>query len=76
MKLLKDLFYGIGNESADLARVMAFWAVASYSFAFLWALVKTGATLDFSALGVGLAAVLAGAGALIAAKDIAKAKAS
>lgn len=72
MKIFKDLFYGLGNVNADLARVLAAWAVGSYSFAFLWALIRNGATLDFSALGIGYAAILAGAGALILAKDSAR----
>ena len=45
----------------------------SYTGAFIWALAH-GHVPDWSSLGTGYAAVLAGSGALIAAKDIARAK--
>lgn len=71
MSLVRDLFAGLGNQRWDLARVLAFWAVVSYSGTFVAAAVR-GQELDFSAIGVGFAAVLAGAAALIFAKDTAR----
>jgi hypothetical protein len=52
------------------------WAVFSYSFAFLYALIWLQKVPDWSALGVGYAAVLAGAVAFVAGKDIGVAKAN
>ena len=74
MKLLRDLFMGVSNSGWELARVLAAWAVFSFSGAFIAAAAR-GQQIDFSALGVGFAAVLAGAGGLIWAKDTARAKA-
>lgn len=71
MTVLRDLFSGVNNRAWDLARVLGFWAVVSYSGTFIAAAIR-GQTLDFSAIGVGFAAVLAGAGALIFAKDSAR----
>ena len=71
-KLLADLFKTPGNQSWELARFLAAWAVASFSFAFLWQLIRNGTALDFASLGTGYGLVLAGAGALIWAKDTAR----
>lgn len=76
MKVFSDLFKGLGNNHWDVARLTAVWAVASYSFAFLWALIRLHNVPDWSALGVGYAAVLAGAVAFVAGKDISSAKAN
>lgn len=76
MKLLRDIFAGVGNHHWDIARMTAMWAVLSYSFAFLWALIRLHNVPDWSALGVGYAAVLAGAVAFVAGKDISTAKAN
>ena len=73
---IHDILKGIGNRSWDIARLCALWAVASYSFAFLWALIKLQKVPDWSALGIGYAAVLAGAVAFVGGKDIAAAKAN
>lgn len=75
MKFFKDVFMGIGNNHWDVARATAVWAIASYSFAFLYALIVLKKVPDWSALGVGYAAVLAGAVAFVAGKDISTAKA-
>lgn len=78
MKLLRDLFTGISGGHWELARFLAAYAVVSYSATFivpLWRLINSQGeppTFDYSALGLGYAAVLAGAGALIWAKDTAK----
>lgn len=74
MKLLRDLFSNVGNQHWELARVMAGWAVLSFSAAFIYALVWRGAVPDWSDLGAGYGAVLLGAGALIGIKDVARAK--
>lgn len=71
-KFFADLFKGPGNAGWELARFLAFWAVASYSGAFLVTLFRGGAPLDFSSIGTGYGIVLAGAGALIWAKDTAR----
>lgn len=67
---------GLGNNHWDIARMTALWAVASYSFAFLYALIALHSVPDWSSLGVGFAAVLGGAVAFVAGKDIATAKAN
>ena len=71
MSFVRDLFTGLGNSRWELARVLAAWAVVTYAAAILGAYVK-GQVLDFSAIGLGYAAVLAGAGGLIWAKDTAR----
>lgn len=76
MKFFRDALMGIGNNHWDIARLTALWAVLSYSFAFLYALIWLKNVPDWSALGVGYAAVLAGAVAFVAGKDIATAKAN
>ena len=72
MKLIRDLFMSIDNKAWELARFIAAWSVLSYSFAFLWALVRNNATLDYASVGTGYGLVLAGAAALIFAKDSAR----
>lgn len=76
MKFFSDVFKGIGNNHWDIARLTALWAVLSYSFAFLYALIVLKKVPDWSALGIGYAAVLAGAVAFVAGKDIGVAKAN
>jgi hypothetical protein len=73
---LHDILKGIGNRSWDIARLCALWAVLSYSGAFLYALIVLEKVPDWSSLGIGFAAVLAGAVAFVAGKDVAGAKAS
>lgn len=75
MKFFRDLFMGVGNQVWELARFMSAWAITSFSFAFLYALIWKGQVPDWSDLGTGFGAVLLGAGALIGIKDIARAKA-
>ncbi len=72
MKLLRDLFMSPGNQAWELARFLAAYAVLSYSATFLVPLVRTNPSFDYSSLGIGFAAILAGAGALIWAKDTAR----
>lgn len=76
MSFVRDILKDIGNRSWDIARLCALWAVGSYSFAFLYALIWLGKVPDWSSLGVGFAAVLAGAVAFVGGKDIAAAKAN
>ena len=75
MKFLSDLFKGVGGVSWELARILSAWAVLSFSFAFLYALIVLGKVPDWSSLGTGYGAVLLGAGAYIGLKDLARAKA-
>lgn len=76
MKFFRDALMGIGNNHWDIARLCALWAVLSYSGAFLYALIALKKVPDWSSLGVGYAAVLAGAVAFVAGKDVAVAKAN
>jgi hypothetical protein len=76
VKFFRDVLMGLGNNHWDIARATALWAVLSYSFAFLYALIALHNVPDWSALGVGYAAVLAGAVAFVAGKDISTAKAN
>ena len=71
--MIRDLLTTIGGEHWDLGRIMGAGSWLSYTGAFVWALAH-GHVPDWSALGTGYAAVLAGSGALIAAKDLARAK--
>lgn len=70
-----NLFKG-PNGCWDFGRFAAFHVITAYTFAFLYALVVLKNVPDWSALGVGYAATLGGAVALIAGKDIAVAKAN
>lgn len=73
MKFICDLFKGPGNNSWELARFLGAYAVLSYSATFIVPLIRNAsATFDYSALGIGYAAILAGAGAFIWAKDTAR----
>jgi hypothetical protein len=76
VRFFRDILMGIGNNHWDIARATAMWAVFSYSFAFLYALIRLEKVPDWSALGIGYAAVLGGAVAFVAGKDIAVAKAN
>lgn len=72
-KFLADLFKTPGNHAWELARFLAAYAVASYSATFLVPLIRhDNPAFDYSSLGIGYAAILAGAGALIWAKDTAR----
>jgi hypothetical protein len=74
-KFFRDLFMGVGGQSWELARILSAWAVLSYSAAFLHSVFWLREKVDWSALGLGYAAVLTGAGAMIGIKDFARAKA-
>lgn len=76
MKFFRDILMGIGNNHWDIARATAMWAVFSYSFAFLYALIRLEKVPDWSSLGIGFAAVLGGAVVFIGGKDITSAKAN
>jgi len=75
-KFLGDLFKGVNGQSWELARIMSAWAIISYSFAFLWALIRLQKVPDWASLGTGYGAVLLGAGAYIGIKDLARAQAA
>lgn len=68
IKLLRDLFMGPGNQAWDLGRFMACGGFLSLVGAQFHALYL-GQTLDVFQFGGAIAAVLGGAGALIALKD-------
>jgi ABC-type phosphate/phosphonate transport system permease subunit len=68
MKFIRDLFTEDDGVSWCLAKVSAFIALVSYLSNATYS-VYLGHTLDLSAFGTGLAAVLAGGAALIAAKQ-------
>jgi hypothetical protein len=64
------------NGNWDLGRIIGFKAGVAYPFVYVYALISKGSVPDPSAFGLGYAAVLAGIGGLIAAKDIGVAKAN
>ncbi len=71
MRLIRDLFAGPGNAHWDLGRVMAAWGLLALTGSQFHALLIE-QPLDVSAFGLAIAAVLGGAGALIALKDRAR----
>lgn len=75
MSFIAQLFRG-PNGNYDLGRLLGAKSVSAYTACFLWSVLKIGAVPDWSSLGVGYAAVMAGAGALICAKDLGVAKAN
>lgn len=75
-KFLGDLFKNVGGTAWELARILSAWAVLSFSFAFLYALVALGKVPEWSSLGLGYGSVLLGAGAYIGIKDLARAQAA
>lgn len=54
---LKDLFYGLGNENLDLARVIAGVFAGLAVFAIYWNAVVMRQAIDLSAAFTGLAAL-------------------
>ena len=75
MAFVSDLFKNVGNKHWDLARLGGFWAIFSFSFAFLYALLWLKQVPDWSDLGTGYGLVMTGVVTLIAGKDLARAKA-
>lgn len=76
MTFIRNLFTGPCGTCGELGRVCAAIAVCSFTFAFLYALIALKAVPDWQNLGTGFGLVLAGAGALIYAKDVAQGKAA
>lgn len=74
VKLAKDLFYGVGNQHLDLARVIAGLFAGMVAFAVYWNAIALGQAIDLSALLTGLAALAASIGGLVAAKDWVRSK--
>lgn len=74
MRFLRDLFRNVTDTAWELARILSAWAVLSFSFAFLYALIVLEKVPDWASLGTGYGAVLLGAGAYIGIKDFTKAK--
>lgn len=75
LNFFAQLFKG-PNGNWDFGRFAAFHVITAYTFAFLYALIRLKSVPNWSDLGIGYGATLAGAVALIAGKDIAVAKAS
>jgi hypothetical protein len=78
VKLFSALAQVFKNPSGtfDLGRIMAAKSLSAYSVAFLYSVFELHQVPEWSNLGIGYAAVMAGAGAFIGAKDIAVAKAN
>ncbi len=73
MKMLRDLFMGVGNSAWDLGRIVGAVGILMMLSGQAWN-VLLGLPIDLgpAGLGGGLAAVLGGSAALIYAKDRAK----
>jgi predicted tellurium resistance membrane protein TerC len=74
VSFIADIFKNVGNKHWDLARFGGVWAIASYSFAFLYSLLWLKQVPDWSDLGTGYGLVMTGVVTLIAGKDLARAK--
>lgn len=72
---LKDLFYTVGNEHLDLARVTGAFFAGLAAFALFWNALHLGKEIDLAAFLGGLTALAGGIAALIATKDWARKKA-
>lgn len=72
---LKDLFYSVGNEHLDLARLVGAFFAGLAAFAVLWNSLHLGKEIDLAAFLGGLTALAGGIAALIATKDWARRKA-
>lgn len=74
-KIFRDLFYGPGNEAADLGRIIGALGVLMMLGGQVWnILLGLPVELGPTGLGGGLAAVIGAAAALVYAKDRAKAE--
>lgn len=71
----KDLFYSVGNEHLDLARVVGAIFAGLAAFALFWNALHLGKEIDLAAFLGGLTALAGGIAALIATKDWARRKA-
>ena len=65
MKLVIDLFTEADGKTWDLGRVQGTVAFAAYLLTMTWAYVWRGQAFDPQAVGIGLAAVMAGYGGMI-----------
>lgn len=71
---LKDLFYSVGNEHLDLARLVGAFFAGLAAFALFWNALHLGKEIDLAAFLGGLTALAGGIAALIATKDWARRK--
>lgn len=71
MTVLRDLFSGLGNRHADLARVLGAGSWLVYSGVIINASVH-GQALNFLEIGTGFGLLLSGIGGFIWAKDTAR----
>ena len=72
---LKDLFYSVGNEHLDLARVTGAFFSGLAAFSLFWNSVKLGLEIDLVGFLGGLTALAGGIAFMIASKDWARRKA-
>lgn len=75
MKFFKDLFYGFGNQAADLGRILGALAFFLMIGAAVWNM-HLGLPIELDKLGLGLAGVITASAALIYAKDRARTEAT
>lgn len=68
MKILKDLLYNRGNQSLDIARLSSLISVLAFWGGVFWLLWQKG-EFDPVQTGTGIAAVFAGAGGWIFARQ-------
>lgn len=68
MKLVKDLLYGKGNVSLDIARLSSAFSILCFWGAVLWTQYN-GKDFDAMAVGGGCAAIMAGAAGWIYARQ-------
>lgn len=74
VNFFKDLFMGPGNTFWDLGRIAVGVSLATEVGAAIFNMIIGEQVINLLELGTGIAAILTAGAALIAAKDIAKAK--
>lgn len=70
----KDLFYSVGNEHLDLARLVGAFFAGLAAFALFWNSLHLGKEIDLAAFLGGLTALAGGIAALIVTKEWARRK--
>lgn len=72
---LKDLFYSVGNEHLDLARLIGALFAGLAAFSLFWNSLHLGREIDLAAFLGGLTALAGGIAVMIATKEWARRKA-
>lgn len=72
---LKDLFYSVGNEHLDLARLIGALFAGLAAFSLFWNSLHLGKEIDLAAFLGGLTALAGGIAVMIATKEWARRKA-